>query len=85
MQCFDNGPLYTVTVATREVEAFRRAWPCSGLRGRPVTFQFDKRTGDLVDSNDTTQHPSGFGPALAALSDDAMRYGAGRLGLTLPC
>ena len=83
MQCFDNGPLYTVTVATREVEAFRRAWPCSGLRGRPVTFQFCKNLGDLIDSNDATQHPDADGAALVALSDDAMRYGARRLGLTL--
>jgi len=83
MQAFDNGCFYTVTVTTREVEAFARRWPCSGLRARPVTFQFEKRNGDLVDSNDQQQHPRADGAALVALSEDAGRYGAERLKLDL--
>lgn len=59
MQCFDNGAFYTVTVLAREVYDFAIRWPCSGLRrNKPVTFQFDKRNGDLIDSNDRRQHPS---------------------------
>ncbi len=83
MQTFDNGCFYTVTVTAREVEAFRRVWPCSGLRSRPVTFQFDKRNGDLVDSNDADNHPNADGGAMVALSADAQAYGARRLGLSL--
>lgn len=83
MQCFDNGCFYTVTVTAREVQDFARTWPCSGLRARPVTFQFDKRNGDLVDTNDQRQHPHAEGSALVALSNDAMAYGARRLKLDL--
>lgn len=79
MRCYDNGAFYTVTVLAREVADFARSWPCSGLRDRSVTFTFDKRLGNLVDSNDAWQHPGADGGALVALSQDAMRYGAERL------
>jgi hypothetical protein len=79
MQCFDNGAFYTVTVTAREVQNFRQSWPCSNLRNRPVTFQFDKRNGDLVDSNDSEKHPDADGGAVLALCDDAKQYGASRL------
>ena len=83
MQVFDNGAFYTVTVTRSEVGAFRQSWPCSGLNFRPVTFQFDKKDGDLVDSNDERNHPDADGAAIVALSQDAQKYGAKRLGLTL--
>ena len=83
MQCLDNGFFYTVTVTAREVESFAQRWPCSGLRARPVTFQFAKGNGDLVDSNDDRQHPHADGSALVALATDAMVYGANRLKLEL--
>jgi hypothetical protein len=83
MQCFDNGVFFTVTVTKREIQDFANKWPCSGFRTRPVTFQFDKRNGDLVDSNDSQQHPNADGAALVALSQDAMKYGAKRLKLEL--
>ena len=72
MQIFDNGCFYTVTVTRREVSAFADRWPCSALSDRPVTFQFDKRTGDLVDSNYTEHHANADGNAIVALSNDAM-------------
>lgn len=84
MQCFDNGSLFTVTVLAREVYEFAVTWPCSGLRrNNPVTFCFDKLTGDLVDSNDARQHPNADGGAIIALADDAKAYGVKRLGLAL--
>ena len=81
MRVFDNGIFYTVTVSSREVEDFADTWPCSGLEFKPVTFQFDKRNGDLVDSNYDRHHPSADGGALFALSQDAQAYGAKRLKL----
>ena len=83
MQCFDNGCFFTVTITSREVEDFASHWPCSGLNFKPVTFQFDKSNGDLVDSNDTFQHPSADGSAIVALADDAKSYGAKRLNLNM--
>jgi hypothetical protein len=82
MQAFDNGSLYTVTVTRYEVEDFRRRWPCSGLCFAPVTFQFEKSSGDLVDSNYEQNHPNVAGAALVVLSQDAQKYGAERLKLT---
>lgn len=81
MQCFDNESLYTVTITTREIAAFRPQWPCAHLRDRPLTFTFRKATGDLVDSNDARQHPDADGGAIMALANDAMIYGAIRLNL----
>ena len=83
MQCFDNGVFYTVTVTSREISDFAAQWPCSGLAFKPVTFQFDKRNGDLVDSNDSDNHPNADGSALVSLSADAGKYGANRLKLDL--
>ena len=79
MQYFDNGSLFTVTVTTREVEEFRSSWPCSGLRSAPVTFQFHKRGGDLIDSNDAQKHPYAEASAISALMDDAKAYGFKRM------
>ena len=85
MQCFDNGAFYSVTVTRTEVSEFADNWPCSGLnRDRGVTFQFDKRNGDLVDSTDSRNHPHADGSAILALSQDAQAYGCKRLGIENP-
>ena len=80
MQYFRNSTTSaacTVTVTTRDVAEFAASWPCSGLRARPVTFEFDAR-GNLVDSNDQRQHPRADGSAMLALCDDAKAYAASR-------
>ena len=81
MQVFNNGSAVTVTVTRREIDEFRRSWPCSGLSDKPVTFQFDKRNGDLIDSNDAANHPNADGSALVALAADAKLVGWTRLDL----
>ncbi|QBX06479.1 hypothetical protein H1O16_gp066 [Burkholderia phage BcepSaruman] len=60
---------------TADVEAFARKWPGFGPRV-PITFQFDKRSGDLVDVHGSrdAHDPSG----VRALSEDAQRYGAAK-------
>lgn len=82
MQCFDNGSLFTVTATRSDVEVFRSQWPCNGMRDKPVTFVFDKRSGDLVDSNDAGNHPNADGAAMLALCDDCKSYGKKRLKLS---
>lgn len=82
MRCFDNGCLYTVTVTAGEVYDFAVRWPCAHMRYRnPVTFQFDKRNGDLIDTNAHRNHPNADDAAILALSQDAQAYGKKRLGL----
>lgn len=79
MKTYDNGCFYTVTCTRSDVAAFNSAWPCSPIPARAISFQFDKRNGDLVD---IVPDSSGFdGGALLALSQDAQAYGKKRLGL----
>lgn len=78
MRFIDNGCFYTVMLSTHDVDVFKRSYPCSGIPSRPISFQFDKRNGDLVD---VTPDSGAFdGPGLVALSQDAQTYGERRLG-----
>lgn len=79
MRAKDCGSFYNVSVSRAEVEGFRSRWPCSGLPDRAVTFQFDKRNGDLVDIWPYAEKWDG--DAAVALSHDAQEYGRMRLGL----
>lgn len=71
MKTTSRGSLYSVTVSREEVAAFRSRWPCSTLPDRPITFWFDRITGDLVDAM-----PFGLdGSDALALSYDAQEAG----------
>jgi hypothetical protein len=59
-----------VIVSEDGVRAFMRQWPCSGLAGTELWFEFD-RDGNLVDAGPDTE--SQDGPALVALSQDAQK------------
>jgi hypothetical protein len=73
------GCFFSVTVTASDVEAFNDQWPCSPIPERRITFQFDARNGDLVD---TSPDPASFdGDALVALSEDAKQFGAKELNL----
>lgn len=78
MRTFDNGIYYSVLVSEREVENFARRWPCFG-NVRAYWFQFDKRNGDLIDTDANEEDADGAG--IVALAEDAMLYGARRLRL----
>ena len=73
MKYVNCGACYNVVVSRREVEIFKRSYPCSGLPDRAITFQFDKRNGDLVDIWPNSHTFDGSG--LVALSHDAQAYG----------
>ena len=77
MKFFDGRSVFRVQVSTREVEDFKRHWPCSGLPDCAVTFEFDKRNGDLVDLICRREFD---GSAALALSEDAYTYGHVRVG-----
>ncbi len=76
MRAFNNGSLFSVTVASDEITDFARHWPCCELPFGPITFQFEKNNGDLVA---ITGHADYDGPDLLALSEDAEEYGRGRM------
>ncbi len=79
MRYYDNGRYYTVSVSKREVEAFKRRWPCSELPDKSIAFQFDKRNGDLVDISLDVD-----GPDVLALSEDAQAYGESAVSASSP-
>lgn len=86
MRATDLGADFNVSVSEDDICRFRRGWPASGLGGlRGVTFQFEKRSGDLVDiwfKNGNAERWDG--PALVALSEAAQRYGEQRLRMPRP-
>ena len=80
MRVFDQGCFYTVQVTRREVMGFKKTWPCSGLPDKAISFTFDKKTGDLVDTTYVEKDWSD-GQAALALCSMAQEYAAKRLGL----
>ena len=78
MRAYDNGCFYTVACSARDVAAFARRWPCFG-KVKALWFCFDKRNGDLVDTNQISDEQDDSG--VLALSQDAQAYGRKRLRL----
>jgi hypothetical protein len=78
MRVYDNGSLFTVLCTERDVYDFSRKWPCFGTV-RSYWFQYEKRNGDLVDTNHQDGESDNGG--ILALSQDARDYGAKRLRL----
>ena len=79
MRAFDNGCFFTVLCTESDVQAFAAQWPCFG-NVRSYWFQFDKRNGDLVDTNHEDGETDGSG--ICALADDAKAYGTKHFRLT---
>ena len=80
MRVRDKGAYFAVSLSAEEVEAWKRRWPASGLPSRSVTFEFEKRNGDLVDITPYKYAHLFDGAAAVALSEDAKEYGVMKLG-----
>ena len=84
MRVYDNGSYFTVAVYASEVRAFNAGWPGSSLPGdRSISFQFEKRSGDLVEIMPYDAASEVDGPEATALCEDARNFGCERLGLKL--
>lgn len=77
MKLHDNGCYYTVTLSPDEVQDFADTWPCFGLV-RGLSFEFDKRNGDLLGVEGDEGMDEG---AVLAMSMDAQRYGESQLAM----
>lgn len=77
MKVWDNGGIFTVEYNESEVIVWARTWPGFGVVSGKVWFQFDRKTGGLVDLSPNTDSldPSG----VLALSQDACRGGLAKL------
>lgn len=73
MRVYLRGMFYTVCVSGDDVDKFKRRFPCSGLPDAPISFEFDRRNGDLVDIRCRKAYQDGAG--ILALSQDAQQYG----------
>ena len=76
MRAYDNGCMFTVLCSENDVYEFSRKWPCFG-NVKSLWFFFDKRNGDLVDTNQISGEQDDAG--VLALADDAKAYGIKRL------
>jgi hypothetical protein len=66
----DLGSIIRVCVSEWEVYHFKSRWPGSGIPDTRMTFDFDKRNGDLVDI-----YPMDVdGSDVVALAEDAQNY-----------
>lgn len=74
MRLFDKGAFYRVQVFRREVAEFNRAWPCSILPDSSITFEFDRRNGDLTDILPYRIADKVDGGEAVALSQEAQAY-----------
>lgn len=84
MRVYDLGCFFLVRVSRSDVRSFKDRWPCRGLPTVPISFEFDKRNGDLVDVLSRPDSVNFDGPALLALSQDAQAYGLSRLAKLQP-
>jgi len=79
---FDRGSTYRVSLGPDALARFRSRYPASGLDSLSrVSFDFEKRNGDLVDNrcNGRRSCASFDGEALKILSQDAQCIGEKRL------
>lgn len=87
MRAYLQGGAFVVEVTPEEVEEFASSWPCSNLTTTAgKEFSFSSENGDLIDAYTVIdgRHQSTLeddGPALAALADDALLFGARALDL----
>lgn len=72
MRYYDNGAFFSVSVSQKEMVSFACKWPGFGSV-RPITFQFQKSNGDLVDCSRSTESNDWRG--IDALMEDAREYG----------
>ena len=69
----DRGSIYEVNIEACEVERFNASFPCSGIPEMDCFFQFEKKTGDLVDMSAHLSEVENSS-AISALCEDARVY-----------
>ncbi len=73
MKTKDIGSIIEVSFSAEEIALFNSTFPCSGIPVCNGFFQFEKKTGDLVDES---EHLRGVenGAAVSALCDEAWTF-----------
>jgi len=71
MKTKDLGSIIEVSFNAEDIRLFNSSFPCSDIPVRDVFFQFEKKTGDLVDMNLRGVENNS---AISALCDDAKAF-----------
>ena len=69
----NRGSIGEVMLKAREVARFNASFPCSDIPERDCFFQFEKKTGDLVDMSAHLSEAKNSS-AISALCEDARVY-----------
>lgn len=67
---FGNGSFHSVQLTRFEVGEWSQSWPCFGT-AKSVWFQFEKKSGDMVDCSDISGMDES---AVLALTHDAQYW-----------
>lgn len=73
MKTKDLGSIIEVSFSAKEVALFNSTFPCSGVPVCDVFFQFEKKTGDLIDESEHLREIEN-GAAISALCDEAWTF-----------
>ena len=73
MKTKDIGSIIQVSFNAEDVRIFNSSFPCSDIPVRDTFFQFEKKTGDLVDMSEHLREVEN-GSAVSALCDDAKAF-----------
>jgi len=73
MKIKNLGSIDEVSFSAEEITLFNSSFPCSDIPKKNCFFQFEKKTGDLVDMS---EHLSGVenNSAISALCDEAKNF-----------
>ena len=73
MKIKNLGSIDEVNLKAREIALFNSSFPCSDIPEKDCFFQFEKKTGDLVDMS---EHLNGVenNSAISALCDDVKSF-----------
>lgn len=73
MKIKNLGSIDEVSFSAKEIALFNASFPCSDIPEKDCFFQFEKKTGDLVDES---EHLRGVknNSAVSALCDEAWTF-----------
>ena len=69
----DRGSNYEVRIEAAEVARFNASFPCSDIPEVECFFQFERKTGDLVDESEHLREVEN-NSAISALCDEAKSF-----------
>ena len=73
MKTKNLGSIIQVNFSAEEIALFNSSFPCSDIPGRDCFFEFEIKTGDLVDMSEHL-HGVENNSAISALCDDAKGF-----------